>query len=215
VDNSELNQALSAGAEAWGIRLSGEAVKALLLYQTELLRWNQKMNLTAITEPLEVVEKHLLDSIAVAPEVGKDRSLLDVGTGAGMPGLPLKLMEPSLQVTLVDSVQKKIGFVKAAAAALGVSGVKAMHARLEGYPAREGLGAYDVVISRAFAEVPKWLALAQAYLAPGGRAVAMIGKAPPDLDRAGDAHGLRLTSLRRYELPSSKAERHAAVYERP
>jgi len=214
VDNRALQTRLVEGAAALGVTLPESAASLLLRYSAELLRWNAKVNLTAITDPAEVVEKHLLDSLAVAPEVAGAGTLLDMGCGAGLPGLPLKVLQPELGVTLVDSVAKKIGFVKAAVAALGLQGVTAVHQRLAGHPDAEGLPRAGVVISRAFTELPAFLPLAAPYLAePGGRVVAMLGKAPDDLAAAAARAGLRLQALRRYALPFSGAERHVAVFQ--
>lgn len=215
MDNGSLQSRLVEGAAALGVTLSEEAASLLLRYASELLRWNAKVNLTAITDPAEVVEKHLLDSLAVAPEVAGAGTLLDMGCGAGLPGLPLKVLQPELQVTLVDSVAKKIGFVKAAAAGLGLEGVTAIHQRLNGQPDAEGIPRAGVVISRAFTELEAFLPLAAPYLAePSGRVVAMLGKAPEDPAAAASRAGLRLQALRRYALPFSGAERHVAVFQR-
>jgi 16S rRNA (guanine527-N7)-methyltransferase len=214
VDNKALWERLLKGAATLGVTLPESAAGQLLHYAGELVRWNARVNLTAITDPGEVVEKHLLDSLAVVPEVSGARRLLDMGTGAGLPALPLKVLLPELEVVAVDSVAKKIGFVKAAAAALGLKGLTAIHQRLAGQPGPEGLPLADVVISRAFAELDDFLPLAAPYLAPGGRVVAMLGKAPADAAGAAQRAGLRLAGLRRYALPFSGAERHAATFQR-
>nr|WP_286202487.1 16S rRNA (guanine(527)-N(7))-methyltransferase RsmG [Comamonas sp. JC664] len=180
----------------------------------ELLKWNAKVNLTAITAPEEVLEKHFLDSLAVLPEVTGAATLLDLGAGAGFPGLPLKLALPSLGVTLVDTVGKKVAFIKAAAASLGLQGVRGLHARAEGQPETEGIPRAEVLIARAFMDLPDWLALAPAYVEPGGRVVAMLGKPQTDAElaaRAAERH-LRVVSSRAYRLPFSGAERQVAVF---
>lgn len=214
MDNEALRKQLLDGAVALGVTLPEQATEQLLRFSGELLRWNAKVNLTAITDPAEVVEKHLLDSLAIAPEVAGAGSLLDAGTGAGLPGLPLKVLQPELAVTLVDSVAKKIGFVKAVTAALGLKGVTAVHQRLAGRPDEEGLPRAGAVVSRAFAELDAFLPLAAPYLAEGGRVVAMLGKPPVEPAAAAQRAGLRLVSLRRYALPFSGAERHVAVFQR-
>ncbi|HYV45747.1 MAG TPA: 16S rRNA (guanine(527)-N(7))-methyltransferase RsmG [Myxococcaceae bacterium] len=215
MDNKALQTRLVEGAAALGVTLPERAASLLLRYSAELLRWNAKVNLTAITDPAEVVEKHLLDSLAVAAEVAGAGTLLDMGCGAGLPGLPLKVLQPELRVTLVDSVAKKVGFVKAAAAALGLQGITAVHQRLAGHPDAEGLPRAGAVISRAFTELTEFLPLAAPYLAePGGRVVAMLGKAPQDPASAAARAGLQLQAVRRYALPFSGAERHVAVFQR-
>lgn len=180
----------------------------------ELLKWNAKVNLTAITAPEEVLEKHFLDSLAVLPEVEGAASLLDLGAGAGFPGLPLKLARPELAVTLVDAVGKKVGFLKAAIAALGLKQARGLHARAEGKPEAEGIPRAEVLIARAFMDLPGWLELAPAYLLPEGRVVAMLGKAWPEAELRARAseRGLRLVSARQYQLPFSGAERQVAVF---
>ncbi len=180
----------------------------------ELLKWNAKVNLTAITAPEEVLEKHFLDSLAVLPEVEGAASLLDLGAGAGFPGLPLKLARPALTVTLVDSVGKKVGFLKAAIAVLGLKEARGLHARAEGEPEAEGIPRAELLIARAFMDLPDWLNLAPAYLLPGGRVVAMLGKAQPEaeLQARASERALRLVSSRQYQLPFSGAERQVAVF---
>lgn len=185
-------------------------------YKDELLRWNARVNLTAITAPAEVAEKHFLDSVAVLPEVVGAHTLLDVGAGAGFPGLPLKLACPGLEVTLVDAVAKKVGFLKHVAAQLQLRGVRAVHGRAEGRREAEGLPSVERVIARAFTDLHAWLELAPAYLAEGGRVVAMLGRAPSrdELEATAARTGLRLVSERRYVLPLSGDPRAVAVFER-
>jgi 16S rRNA (guanine527-N7)-methyltransferase len=181
---------------------------------TELIKWNAKVNLTAITAPGEVLEKHFLDSLAVLPEVDGAASLLDLGAGAGFPGLPLKIARPALAVTLVDAVGKKVGFLKATIAALGLKEARGLHARAEGKPEKEGIPRAELLIARAFMDLPDWLDLAPAYVLPGGRVVAMLGKAQPDAELQARAveRNLRFVSARQYRLPFSGAERQVAVF---
>lgn len=195
-----MDKTLAKGLLRLGVTLPVGIETGLLAYARDLLRWNQKVNLTAITAPDEVVDKHLLDSLAVLPEVTGARSLLDLGAGAGLPGIPLALALPGLQVTLVDAVAKKVGFMKHAIATLGLADrVKAIHARAGGAPATEGLTPADVVISRALMDVESWRKLAAAYVAPGGRIVAMLGQTTDP-------------TARRYALPLSGDPRAVAVF---
>ena len=218
VDNATWERRLLEGVSRLevGVELPTEWARACARYKDELLRWNTRVNLTAITSPEEVAEKHFLDSVAVLPEVAGARSLLDVGAGAGFPGLPLKLAVQGLDVTLVDAVAKKVGFLKHVAAQLQLSGVRAVHGRAEGRREAEGLPAVERVIARAFTDLESWLALAPAYLAEGGRVVAMLGRAPPrrEVEGAAARHGLRLVTERRYVLPSRGDPRAVAVFER-
>ncbi len=207
---------LEMGAERLDLALPEGWVVQAGRYRDELLRWNARVNLTAITAEAEVAEKHFLDSLAAWPEVRGARSLLDIGAGAGFPGIPLKLAEPGLEVTLVDAVAKKVGFLKHLLAQLGVKGARAVHLRVEGDAASEGLPRCERVIARAFTDVDAWLALAPAYLAEGGKVVAMLGRAPErvELDAVAARHGMRCVSDRRYALPFSGDPRAVAVFER-
>jgi 16S rRNA (guanine527-N7)-methyltransferase len=214
VDNTRFFDQLQQGCQALGVGVSEDVPAKLLRLMNELLKWNAKVNLTAITEPEEVLEKHFLDSLAVLPEMEGAASLLDLGAGAGFPGIPLKLARPALTVTLVDAVGKKVGFLKAAIATLGLKEARGLHARAEGHPEDEGIPRAELLIARAFMDLPDWLNLAPAYLLPGGRVVAMLGKAQPDEElhaRAAERR-LRLISARQYRLPFSGAERQVAVF---
>jgi len=213
VENSP-EMILKKGLEAFG--LSEALAEPLSAYAALLLKWNERVNLTAITRPLEVVDKHLLDSLAVLAEVpaGAQR-VLDLGAGAGLPGIPWAIARPDLDVTLVDAVQKKVAFIKAAAASLGLAArVHGLHRRATG--AGDDLGTFDVVVSRAFMDVEPWLALARHYVRPGGVVMAMVGQAPDPavVEAAVATAGLKRRSERRFELPVSGDARGVFVFER-
>lgn len=204
----DLGAILREGAGALGLELPEETVAPLLRHLELLAKWNQKINLTAVTDPVEMVEKHLLDSLAVAPLVPAG-TLLDAGTGAGFPGVPIRLVRPDVQVVLVDSVGKKVAFLKTLLAELKLTGARALSARLLGDPAREGLSTADAAVARAFSSPAEWLALAASYVRPGGTILVLAGPrdALPD--------GVGATALRRtaeYVLPFSKAQRRIGIY---
>jgi len=211
VDKPRFLQRLRSDAASLGVRVSPDVGEGLFWLSSELLRWNAKVNLTAILDPNEVLDKHILDSLAVAPLLDASaRTLLDVGSGAGFPGLPLALVRPDLEVWLVDAVAKKVGFLKHAVASLGLAPrVRAVHASLQGAPSSEGLSPADVAISRAFRDVRRWAGLASAYVRPGGQLLAMGGGGlePPVLD------GWGAPDVRRYALPSGDG-RTALAYRR-
>lgn len=216
MDNSA--SLLADGLERLALPLPAEAQARLLAYVAELLKWNEKVSLTAITRPDEVVDKHLLDSLAVVPEVKDATALLDLGAGAGLPGIPLAVALPSLRATLVDAVAKKVGFMKTGAVKAGVATrVRAVHARAEGDPSKEGLPVVDCVISRAFMDVGPFLLLARHYVAPGGRVVAMVGQTPAEDALRGHAAaaGLELVGRRTLQLPLSGDPRGVCVFRRP
>jgi 16S rRNA (guanine527-N7)-methyltransferase len=206
-------ETLRRGIEALGLPVGPEALPLLERYADRLLAWNRKVNLTAITDPRGVAEKHLVDSLALLPELGDAPTLLDVGSGAGLPGVPLAIARPGLAVTCCDAVAKKVAFVKAVAAELDLR-VTAVAVRAEGHPEREGLPRAAVVVSRAFAEPAAWLRLAARYVAPGGRVLATLGREvdAEALQRDAAAAGLALVGVRRFELPASGAQRAVATF---
>ena len=170
----------------------------------------------AIVDPLEILDKHFLDSVAILPEVKFAKKLLDIGSGAGLPGLPLKIMLPELSVVMVESVAKKVGFVKQAIASLNLKDAACIQKRAEGAPAEEGLPLADCVVSRAFCELSTWVPLAARYLLQGGRVVAMLAQPPPgSVVRSVEAHaGMRKVSERSYHLPLSGDPRCVLTFER-
>src|SRR5512138_571554 len=142
---------LREGLHGLGVetRVSAQALALLERFADRLLAWNRKVNLTAVTDPAELAEKHLVDSLVLLPALGAARTLLDVGSGGGLPGVPLACARRDLAVTCCDSVAKKVAFVKAVAADLGVN-VRGVVARAGGAPEAEGLPRADAVVSRAF-----------------------------------------------------------------
>jgi 16S rRNA (guanine527-N7)-methyltransferase len=172
---------LLEGSRILGLTLTVPQADAMSWLAGELGRWSSRINLTAILDPIETVDKHILDSLSVLRVLAPGPlTLLDAGSGAGFPGLPLAIAREDLQVTLVDAVAKKVGFLKHAIAQLGLAPrVRAIHLKLQGNPVREGLGFFDVAVSRALAEPGRWAALAAPYLRPGGTLVVMAGSDAP------------------------------------
>ncbi len=166
----------------FGLRLSDEQLRAFGLYARELLAWNQRVNLTAITEPHEIEVKHFLDSLscllALKPRAGDQ--LVDVGSGAGFPGIPLKIGCPQIQVVLVESIGKKAEFCRHIVQMLGLEGVEVIQARAEliGRSA-EHRGRYDWAVARAVARLPVLLEVLLPLLRVGGVAIAPKGEGGP------------------------------------
>lgn len=200
---------IEEGAAGMGVRLSAEQLKLLGRHVDLLIKWNKSINLTAITEPEEIAEKHVLDSLAVVPVVPSG-SLLDAGTGAGFPGIPVAIARPDMDVALVDSVQKKVAFLKSALAELRLPRVKAYAVRLEGNPSREELPRVHAAVSRAYASPREWLPLAEQYVLPGGVAICMLG---PSDEAPGQVGELILQRELAYALPFSGARRRLAIYQ--
>jgi len=206
-------EVLAEGLAALGIALPEGAAGRLERYADLLLRWNRKVNLTAVEAPAEVAELHLVDSLALLRILGPVPTLLDLGSGAGLPGIPLAIARPGLAVTCCDGVGKKIAFVKAAAAALDLD-VRGVAVRAQGEPEREGLPHCQAVVSRALADPARWLPLGVRYLAEGGQLVAMLGREVDEaaLSALAEGVGLRLERLDRFTLPRSGAVRANAVF---
>jgi 16S rRNA (guanine527-N7)-methyltransferase len=166
--------------------LTAEQGDRLLAYLDLLQRWNRVYNLTAVREPEAMLRQHLVDCLAVLPALRRELAamalagppaLLDVGSGGGLPGVVLAIMEPALAVTCVDTVAKKAGFVRQVAAELRLPNLRAEHARVEDLkPARP----FDLVTSRAFASLGDFVALTRGVLAPHGCWMAMKGAVPAD-----------------------------------
>jgi len=208
--NPEHLKILEEGAATIGLRLDAEQRALLARHVDVLLKWNKSVNLTAITEPVEVVEKHLLDSLALAPLVPKG-TLLDAGTGGGFPGIPVRIARPDVEVLLVDSSQKKIAFLKNFIAETRMTGAQAIALRLSGNPAAEGISRVNSAVARAVSPPQQWLPLAEHYVLPGGLVFCMLGPSealprPPD--------DLVLHQELAYKLPVTRAERRLAVYKR-
>jgi len=163
-------------AATLGVSLSAADAARLLGLAAELERWNRTYNLTAITRPEEVLTHHLLDSLAVQADLAGIR-IADVGTGAGFPGLPLALVNPARQFTLIDSNGKKVRFVAHAARTLGLANVEAVQARAE---ALKPAVPFDTVLARAFAPLPELTAAVAGLCGPQTRLLAMKGRWPAE-----------------------------------
>jgi 16S rRNA (guanine527-N7)-methyltransferase len=205
--------ALARGAAQLGVVLDDAQQSQLMKLSAELLRWNKAYNLTAITDPAAVITHHLLDSLAVAPDL-HGTTVADAGTGAGFPGLPLAIVQPQRQFTLIDTVDKKLRFIDHAVRELGLANVRTLHARVETlHPAEGGRSGFskpfDTVIARAFAPLPKMLKLVSPLCDAKTRVLAMVGRWPPaEADEAVIPAQWRLTSERPIQVPGLGAERH-------
>ncbi len=203
IDSDGWRRILVEGALSLGVSLSADQAGAMGRHAREMLQWNRVSNLTAITDPLAVALKHYVDALAAVPGIAAGARILDAGAGGGFPGIPIKIAREDLSVTLVDSVRKKVSFLKYAIAALRLDGTSAVHGRLEtlsGMPAFGGQ--FDLVVCRAFASLPAFVALASPFLAAGGRLLAMKGpQAEHDHEiESLDADGTALFDGRRFAV---------------
>ncbi len=207
---------LSEGAKLFEIDLNEKILEALDLYLRELLKWNQKMNLTAIRSEREIIRKHFLDSLSVYPHLPEVSNLLDIGSGAGFPGIPLKIVRPSLKLTLIDSVQKKTDFQRHIIRTLGLEGCQVIHGRIQDKEILERLkGQYDGVISRAFSKLSIFLPIGSLLLKQGGKLIAMKGRRLDDeLPYLSSIETLpcRLEKIIRFSLPFSSIRRTLLIF---
>lgn len=209
------HKALARGVAALRLPVDGEARRLLTRFGERLLEWNARLNLTAVTDPEELAEKHFVDSLALLPLLWPARSVLDIGSGAGLPGMALACARRDLAVICCDGVAKKVAFVKAVSAELGLD-VRGVAVRAQGEPEREGLPRADAVVSRALAEPAQWIPLGRCYLAPQGRLFAMLGQRvdAAGLGRLAGENDLALELLERFALPCSGAQRAIARFRR-
>ncbi|MGH8668988.1 MAG: 16S rRNA (guanine(527)-N(7))-methyltransferase RsmG [Burkholderiales bacterium] len=185
-------EALHRGLGELALELPAGAHERLLRYMELLAKWNRTYNLTAIRDPLEMVSHHLLDSLVVIPHLPMHAgTLADVGSGAGLPGIPLAIARPQWAVTLNDASQKKTAFLRQASIELGLDNVAIRDGRVETWhPATR----FAVVISRAFTELARFIASCRHLVAPGGVLAAMTGAAP-QAPCAGEVIALRVPLL--------------------
>lgn len=201
-----------------GISLDDEAVDRFMAYKDMLIEWNERINLTSITDDMGIIIKHFIDSLLCYSTgvIRPDARLMDIGTGAGFPGLALKIAFPSLKVCLMDSVQKKLNFLDYVIKALSLADVELIWGRAEDYAGKKGYReAFDVVTARALASLPVLAEYCLPFAKLGGYVLCMKG---PDVDdelsKAGKAVSLmggRLSDVMRAELPMSGGERRIVV----
>lgn len=172
----EVDALLKSGSKAVGVELNPHMMKMLLIYFNELMEWNQKLNLTSLQDDRQIIIDHFIDSLSVVPHLPKSGNLLDIGSGAGFPGLPIKIATPELAVTLLEARRKKINFLKQVILLLNLSNIAVVHGRIETKESENQCGGFDMVIARAFAKLETVLNLAHPLLRTGGQLIAMKGR---------------------------------------
>lgn len=200
---------LAQGLAAMGLELPAECREKLLAYLALLYKWNKTFSLTALREQDKAVSHHLLDSLSILAFV-PGSSLLDVGSGGGMPGIPLAIVRPDLRVTLLDSNSKKTAFLQQSTIELGLKNVTVHAGRVEQYHPEGGFAA---ITSRAFADLADFVGLSRHLLAPEGCWLAMKGVWPRDeIDRLPD--NVHVAAVHALTVPGVDAERHLIVMRR-
>lgn len=200
---------LERGLRLLGLEASAAQVEALLAYLVLLAKWNRVYNLTAVRDSQDMVSHHLLDSLAVLPHLTCAR-LADIGSGAGLPGIPLAIMRPQMEVVSIETVDKKCAFQTQARIALGLKNFSTRHVRVEDL--RDD-GAYDGVISRAFSEISQFVKLSGHLLSTEGYLYAMKGVYPLD-EIASLPAGFEVERVIQLEVPDLAAARHLVLIHR-
>jgi len=203
-------------ADELGVALTLEQAERLARYTHLLLRWNRVHNLTAIQRPEQALSHHLLDSLSILPTLlrltqGQPGRVIDVGSGGGLPGIPIAVAAPQFEVTLIDRVQKKIAFLQQAKTELGLFNLQPVHGRVEDYNAAP----FDLVVARAFSSLVQLVRSTRRLIAADGHWCAMKGAVPAE-ELAALAQlkiGARLTATIKLRVPRLDAERHLLVLE--
>lgn len=202
-----LESQLGLGVAAMGITLPEGGVDGLARYLRLIEKWNRVHNLTAIREPEQMVTLHALDSLSILPFLGDSRLLVDVGSGAGLPGIPLAIARPGLRVTLLESSHKKAAFLEQARVELKLDNVAVACERVERWHPQ---AKFDTVVSRAFAELADFVQGARHLVAPGGAILAMKGVHPFD-EIARLPAGWRVDRVAELAVPTLEAKRHLVL----
>ncbi|OGU23675.1 MAG: 16S rRNA (guanine(527)-N(7))-methyltransferase RsmG [Geobacteraceae bacterium GWF2_54_21] len=193
-----------------GLILSDENLMAFNIFATELIKWNNKVNLTSITDEKEIAIKHFIDCLHLAPHVLNQDIMLDIGSGGGLPVIPLKIVRPETTMVSVDAVGKKINFQRHVIRLLGLKNIEALHSRIEDL-AKSHAGKFSLITSRAFTRLDHFVSLASPLLAADGRIIAMKGLGADDeITESSDvlrSLGFSITSQQTYSLPNNMGTR--------
>jgi 16S rRNA (guanine527-N7)-methyltransferase len=208
--SSIIGDIVAREALAMQLSLSAHEIELFERYAAELIKWNSKVNLTAITKNKEIAIKHFVDSLSLVPYISAGDQLLDIGSGAGLPVIPLKIIRPEISMVSVDAVAKKIHFQRHVIRVLNLKNIEAVHARIEDLH-KTHRNAFTVITSRAFTRLDRFVALAAPLLAERGVLIAMKGEQADDEIAASDegvhAGGFTVVSVHRYSLPENMGER--------
>ncbi len=210
----EFNNSLIEKANSIGIEISQKQAEQFYKYMELLLEWNEKMNLTAITDPEEVILKHFIDSLTIVPYLKEADTVIDIGTGAGFPGIPLKILEENKKFTLLDSLNKRIIFLQTVINELELKNIQAIHGRAEEFVSKER-EVYDIVTSRAVARLNVLLEYMLPFVKVGGRCICMksfeIEEELKEAKKAIEILGGEIEKIDEITLPSTDIKRKIVV----
>jgi len=203
-DRPALSQVLASGIKELQLNLSEQQHEKLLDYLALLFKWNAVYNLTSVRDPMQMVTLHMLDSLTAVPAFDEAVRVLDVGAGGGLPGIVLAIARPDMLVSLIDTVHKKTAFLTQVKAELGLSNVTVYTAKVQELEVSDK---FDVITSRAFADLSDFVNWSGHLLAEGGRFIALKGTAPPEEQERLPVEW-KVTELRPLQVPGLQAERH-------
>ena len=204
MSSQTIQQELELGIQTLGLNCSANQQQQLLTYLEMLQRWNKAYNLTAIREPIQMVRLHLLDSLAIHPYIQGVKNIIDVGTGPGLPGIPLAILNPDINFTLLDSNGKKTRFLFQAINDLSLANAKEVNQRVEKYQSKSS---FDIVVSRAFSSIPDMLNQCDHLVSKSGCFLAMKGK-KPDSELSQITKNYKVVDLSQVNVPKIDSERH-------
>ena len=203
-DRSALALVLADGLKALALELNERQHEQLLDYLALLFKWNAVYNLTSVRDPMQMMTHHVLDSLAAVPAFEGASNVLDVGAGGGLPGMVLAIAKPAMKVAMIDTVHKKTAFLTQVKAELGLANVTVYTMRVEQLQVSDK---FDVITSRAFADLSDFVTWSGHVLAPGGQFIALKGTAPPEEQERLPTEW-KVTQLQPLAVPGLDAERH-------
>jgi 16S rRNA (guanine527-N7)-methyltransferase len=209
-DRAVLSKALADGITDLSLDLEEKQHEQLLDYLALLFKWNSVYNLTSVRDPMQMVTHHLLDSLAAVPAFAGANNVLDVGAGGGLPGIVLAIARPRMSVSLIDTVHKKTAFLKQVKAELELANVTVHTAKVQELQVQQK---FDVITSRAFADLSDFVNWSGQLLAEGGKFIALKGTAPPSEQERLPATW-KVSELRPLQVPGLQAERHLVFIEK-
>lgn len=208
---------LCSAAKEFGLALDVEALIKYEAFMRELVRWNRSINLTAITGEEQIIIKHFIDSLSIAPHVVNGGEVLDVGSGAGLPGLALAIARNDLKLTSIDAVDKKVRFQRHICRTLPVCNAEVLHGRIEDID-HQYEGRFDMVVSRAFCDIGRLVPICGRFISHGGRMLVMHGGKPvqisADIEMLIASNEMSYEKTIQYQLPKGMGERHIVVLKR-
>ena len=219
MEKKRFEEEMSKKSKILGVRFSVEQIEQFYKYMNLLIEWNEKMNLTAITEPKEIILKHFIDSLTILKYIDDNSKLVDVGTGAGFPGVPLSIMNPTLKITLVDSLNKRLIFLQEVVKELNLKNIEIVHARAEEIGQNKNYREkFDIATSRAVAN----LATLSEYLVPlvkiGGKIISMKASNAKeeinDAQKAIEVQGGKIEKIEEFDLPESDIGRTIIIIDK-